>query len=160
MIHQTSTLDEITVALLAEPEDSALIFEVDGQDIRAGYHVTELGVAEVNAIDCGGRKRHWREAHLQLLDGPANAPTAQEHMSVGKFRDIVTKATRGLGLGGDFPVTVDFGLGNGPMLAHDISTVKRSTSGDVRVSLTPRQAMCLPIQEARSGSCSPQHCCA
>ena len=49
---------DITIGELLEAlrnvEDRPLVFTYDGQEVRPGYHVTEVKAGQFRALDCGG----------------------------------------------------------------------------------------------------------
>jgi len=124
--------------LQALPSDLPLVFRTEEGAIGDGYHVTELKLAQISSIDCGGRLAAWTEAALQLLDGNGGG-----HMPVGKFAAILDQSiARVKGLG-DCPVHVEFAHGNKGMRLYDIA-LPELLSGQVEVALTETRANCKP----------------
>ena len=98
-----SSLNTLRAALTEDDLDRKLIFATVDGEIGAGYHVTELKLAEVQGIDCGANQRGWRETVVQLLDGHG-----REHMSVGKFTAILDQSIKALPGLGDASVRIEF----------------------------------------------------
>ncbi len=140
---QTMTLDELLASTRSLPADLPLVFATDDGPIGAGYHVTELKLANIASIDCGGRTRSWSEAVLQLLDGQG-----RDHMSVGKFSAILAQSLRkvdGLGAG---PAFVEFGHRNAGMQIFR-PTAPEISSAAVILRLETVRAHCKPAQASR-----------
>eukprot|EP01036_Dinobryon_divergens_P045898 gene45898-61347_t len=58
-----SSLASVLAAL--EPHgDKALVFEYDGGEVQAGYHVTEVKAGSFVTLDCGGNPDAWQETPL------------------------------------------------------------------------------------------------
>ncbi len=67
-----------------------IAFTYDGQQIRSGYHVTEIKAATYHALDCRGNPESWAEVILQLWD--VEDKQEEPTMTVGKFLSIYEKA--------------------------------------------------------------------
>ena len=130
------TLADFEATLKALPADAPLIFTTRDGAIKAGYHVTEFKVADINSVDCGGKVDHWQEASMQLLDGFGG-----EHMAVGKFLGILGHsivAVKGLATAGAF---VEFAPMNVGLRSYQLSAVTLH-DGVVEVALKERGPMC------------------
>jgi hypothetical protein len=75
--------------------------------IKNGYHLTEIKVAQVNSVDCGGKMNAWREIVLQLWE-PENKQ-AQEVLTGEKFIQIAKTVQELMPLDGHLPVKIEFG---------------------------------------------------
>ena len=130
-----------------------LVFVADGQEIGAGFHVTELKKAAVNSIDCGQRLDSWNESVVQLLDGAGD-----QHMSVAKFCAIVRKSEAALpGLTGE-RLLFEFAPGNRSLQRRAVERVI-AEAGRVIVTLAAEAATCKPMadwQAAAAVTCSSQ----
>ncbi len=130
----------------ALPADLPLVFQTGEGAVGDGYHVTELKLAQVTSIDCGGRVAAWTEAALQLLDGPggsAGDSSGGGYMKVGKFASILSQSVyrvRGLG---DSPLHVEFAHGNAGLRIYDIA-VPELRDGVVAIGLQESRAQCKP----------------
>lgn len=136
------SLDEFLITLSDAPDESALVFATAQGDIGAGYHVTELRLAEVTGIDCGGVVSHWGEATLQLLDGGGRA-----HMQVGKFRSIAQRSIAKVAGLGSAPLRVEFAHGNAGLGLYGIGEVVMAAARST-VTLAPDRALCKPAVRA------------
>ena len=151
------TIDDLTAALAALPADAPAVFATDEGPIGEGYHVTELKLARIDSIDCGGRMDGWTEAMLQLLDG-----AGRTHMSVGKLQGILDQSRRRIEGLGDAPLRVEFAPGNDGLCIYGAPAVAM-TGGRAVLRLMPDRAACKLAAEARrAGCCAPaaSTCCA
>lgn len=138
-------------ALEKMPAELPLIFRTGDGAIGEGYHVTELKLAVVNSIDCGGRLASWTEAGLQLLDGHGGS-----HMQLGKFNAILAQSIASLKGLGDSPLQVEFAHGNRGMRIYDLSEPVLG-DGAVAIRLSEVRAHCKPALELTSADVSA--CC-
>jgi hypothetical protein len=153
-------------ALDANP-DAPLVFSYDGNDIRGGYHITEVKAGHFSALDCGANPEAWSEIFVQLWDVDEDART---HMAAGKFASVVRKVSEHVALDGSAKLTFELSDGVAPMQLHKASSpVLRD--GVLRVDLGPRPASCKPRDrwlagtiERASACCGPltsgAQCCA
>ena len=147
-------LNDLQSRLENIPIEIPLIFVTGEGPIGAGYHVTELKLANIVSIDCGAQTESWSETTLQLLDGHGDA-----NMPVGKFRAIVRQSiesVEGLALS---PLRVEFSHGNAGLQIFELQGPEISES-EVTLTLVPVQARCKPAMrmvgsnaEVGSGCC-------
>ena len=152
------TLGSLRTALETSDNGSSLIFATNDGPIGAGYHVTELKLADIRSIDCGARQSAWTEATLQLLDGHGGG-----HMTVGTFRGIADKSLGALPGLSHAPLSVEFAPGNNGLRLYQIEAVDNEDSATV-VRLKDLTALCKPAHAVKSdGSscCGPESaaCC-
>ena len=147
------TLDDLLAATSALPADAPLVFTTEQGPIGAGYHVTELKLAVIRSIDCGGRKDAWTEATLQLLDG-----AGRSHMQTGKFVGILEQSLRSVEGLGQSPLRVEFSHGNRGLSLFELAPPVQE-DGQVMMRLTTINAACKPALE-RVGGASASSCCA
>lgn len=155
------TLEELLASTSALPADLPLVFATDDGPVGAGYHVTELKLANVVSIDCGARTSAWSESVLQLLDGQGRG-----HMPVGKFSAILAQSLRKVDGLGASPAFVEFGHRNAGM--QIFQPTEPELGGDaVTLRLKPVRAQCKPAQKARQagkaagcGTGTSGSCCA
>ena len=129
----------------AIPPDVELVFETDEGRIGGGYHVSELKLAKVKSVDCGGRTADWMEASLQLLDGHGGA-----YMTVGKFRDILRKSVDVVDGLGESPMHVEFAHGNIGLRIYQIGETELE-GGIATVQLSDGRAACKPAVDLATG---------
>lgn len=123
------TPDALQERLAALPPDAPLVFRTAQGEIRGGYHVTELKLAEINSIDCAARQSRWRELTLQLLDGAGGA-----HMPARKLQGILAQSARHLDGVGHTPMRVEFAHDNSGMRIHQLAP-PRFEAGRVVIDL-------------------------
>ncbi|MGB1311474.1 MAG: DUF6428 family protein [Leucothrix sp.] len=160
-----ANLDELKHACKTNP-DAALIFKQGDDTINAGYHITEIKHAKVNAIDCGQGTEQWDEVIIQLLDGSALYKGSA--MRCAKFLKIVGAATDSLPLDESTQTYIEFSPNNGPLNKLTIDYIEQAES-QVTVHLSQPTALCKPLQRAISAqkekaindqqSSTPATCC-
>ena len=153
-----STLGFFREQLTEADASRRLIFATIEGPIGAGYHVTELKLADVSSIDCGANQTAWTEATLQLLDG-----YGEDHMTAGTFAGIADKSMTALPGLRDAPLSVEFAPKNEGLRIYQIGAIQR-TDDTLIVGLQNRQALCKPSAAQVSGGadcCSPKAsaCC-
>ncbi len=153
-----STLGFFRDQMTEKDADRRLIFATIDGPIGAGYHVTELKLADVHSIDCGGNQSSWTEATMQLLDGYGD-----DHMTAGTFAGIADTSVAALPGLRDAPLSVEFAPRNEGLRIYQIGAIQR-TEDSLIVGLQDRQALCKPSAAQVSGGaacCSPKasSCC-
>ena len=146
-----ATLNEFIDTLSNAAPHAAAVFQADGRDIGPGYHITELKLADIHSIDCGGRQARWQEAQLQLLDGQDG-----ERLTVGKVRGILEQSRAALPGLGAVPLSVEFAHGNRGLQRF---TLGAPDAGPDRVGLPLINvaAQCKPAVE--TGCCGAGSAC-
>ncbi|QPH53272.1 DUF6428 family protein [Pontivivens ytuae] len=145
MCARPTTLARLQADLLKSDAALPVIFATPEGEIGGGYHVTELTLADIRGIDCGGRQAQWREAGLELLDGPGGA-----HMTAGKLHAILRQSRMAVDGLAEAPLHVLFGHGNGTLGRYEVDGFARH--GDrVEVRLSPGRARCKPMLAACCG---------
>lgn len=145
------TLRALDTNLSAFPDQTKVIFETDSGRIGGGYHLTELKLAQVTSIDCGGQMDSWTEASLQLLDGPIG-----DHMTAAKFRAIISHSLDRIAGLGDVSLSVEFAPQNAGLRLYEIADVQDS-DGAAIVALREKTALCKPALTCMPKSA--QSCC-
>ncbi|MEO1026628.1 MAG: DUF6428 family protein [Pseudomonadota bacterium] len=147
-----STIDFFRAQLRDADFERRLVFTTGEREIGAGYHVTELKLANVTGIDCGANQSSWIESTIQLLDGHGGT-----HMKVGKFAAIVDQSVRAIPGLGEAELHVEYAPENAGKHLYHVGGVERSENV-IRVMLQNDQARCKPASFA--GCCSePQNVC-
>src|SRR5438876_3085897 len=80
--------NEFISELRAASQNRLLFIDASGNQVHAGYHLTELKSALVDAVDCGGRVNHWPETIVQLW---VPASPGDDYMASAKFVKIFDK---------------------------------------------------------------------
>ena len=156
---EDSTIGEL-LAVLDGAADLPLVFSYDGQDVKPGYHVTEVKAGRFEALDCGANPESWTEIFIQLWD--VNEDRA--HMPAGKFVKIIGMVIAHVDLDSTAKLTFEVSDGVQPMQLHR-AALPRIEGGQVRVALSPRPASCKPrdrwLQEQTGcpASSGAQPCC-
>jgi hypothetical protein len=136
--------EDITLgALLASCEahlTAPLVFTYGGQEIRRGYHVTEVKAGQFAALDCGANPEAWSEIFVQLWDVIDGDRT---HMTAGKFAAIIRKVSEHFGLHQAARLTFEVSDGVAPMQLHCAASPILSANR-LTVALAPRAASCKP----------------
>ena len=137
-----STLEDFLNRVEAQP-NSTLVFADDGEEIKPGYHVTELKSSSVRSIDCGRRQSSWDETIIQLLDGPASE--AGTLMPVSKFQAIVRAGVSAMPELANSELYFEYAPKNGAMKKYSVLAIE-STVERTLVTLGARKAACKPIE--------------
>ena len=148
-----ATLSDLLGSLAGAHPDLPAVFRADGAEIGAGYHVTELKLADISSIDCIGRQSRFAEAQMQLLDGQDG-----ETLTVGKISTILNRSMAALPGLGDAPLSIEFAHGNRGLARYRLGAPEISDRR-VRLPLVADRARCKPATEL---SCcgAASACCA
>ena len=158
--------NEFISELRAAPQNRLLFIDGHGNTVHAGYHLTELKAASVDAVDCGGRVNHWPETIVQLW---VPASPGDDYMANMKFLKIFDKVRGMIPLKLDAKIRVEYGDENFFPSTYHVRSVTRDQNM-TRVLLAPPQTTCKardrrvaasPATEAQA-CCAPQSesCCA
>jgi len=125
-----------------ETHDAALavVFRTDEGEMGGGFHLTEMKLAIIDSMDCAGRRHHWAEAVMQLLDGAGD-----KSMSVGKLTGILRRCTDELAGLDDAPLFVEGAVHNRGMMRFHVASVA-ADAGRVHIALAPETALCKPAR--------------
>ncbi|KCV82192.1 hypothetical protein ATO10_07377 [Actibacterium atlanticum] len=148
MTHAPATLAQLLPLLEQAAADTPVIFATDSARIGPGYHVTELKLAQINSIDCGGNLNTWVETQLQLLDGADGA-----YLQAGKVASILRRSAQTIAGLSDAPLWVEMAPRNQGLSRYRIGAVQ-DTGGAFKVTLTHDQAQCKPAVSL--GCCGTQ----
>jgi len=146
-----TTAREMVTALDSLAPDMPVGFVTENGAIGGDYHITELKLADIRSIDCGGRESRWREAALQLLDG-----NGEGWMSAGKMASILRRCISALPELGEAPLSVEFAHGNLGLGRYAPGRLMTRGAQAV-VPLVAGGAQCKPAVE--TGCCSPEAAC-
>lgn len=155
--HVSDTSLASVLAALAPHEDKALVIDYgDGQEVQAGYHVTEVKAGSFVTLDCGSNPDAWQETILQVEDIPPKEGTT--FMRVGKFRSILAAVDRKVHLNADARLTFEVSRPHEAMRVYDVAAVDVEDERAV-VRLGERPAICKPrhraAQAQANACCSP-----
>ncbi|SMH41243.1 DUF6428 family protein [Maritimibacter sp. HL-12] len=146
MMQTMATAGDMVSALDRLAPDMPVGFATDAGVIGGDYHITELKLAEIRSIDCGGRESRWREAALQLLDG-----SGEGWMSAGKMAAILKRCIAALPDLAVVPLSVEFAHGNRG-LGRYTPVQPLDRGGHAVVALVGDAAQCKPAVD--TGCCA------
>lgn len=135
---ELKTLENILAATSTYKDDQNIRFKYNGKVVGAGYHVTELKLADFTGIDCGRNIETWKESSLQLLEG-----FGSECMKLGKFRAILKQSNKSIQGLAQADLFVEFGPGNNELRKLSISTLS-SDDENIFLGLLDEKAVCKP----------------
>lgn len=145
------TLNDILQIIEAVSPDAPVIFTTEQGEIGGGYHITELKLASVNSIDCGGRLSNWTEASVELLDG-----TGETHLTAGKWQMILSQSVKKIAGLGDADLHIEFGIQNIELRKYKV-TAPEISNGRLEFHLGDQRALCKPAHE-QGTVCGPEGC--
>lgn len=140
-----ATLEALIVRLGNANPDMPVEFACDGQVLGSGYHVTELKLARIASIDCGGRTSDFMQAQMQLLDGVAGA-----HLTAGKVGAILSRSAKAIPGLAEAELIVEAAPGNQGLGLYHVAELTEG-KGTLRVALASDRATCKPAAD--------QNCC-
>lgn len=155
----TTTLSSFLSSIASQPQ-AALVFKAEGADIRPEYHVTEVKLAHIRALDCGRGQAEWDETLVQLLDGPPATGAGGKHMSAGKFGGITKASLDSFGESARGELFFEFAPANAA--ARKFAVHRVEYENDVwTVHLGAVSATCKPASRQLSAkSATARGCCA
>jgi uncharacterized protein YbjQ (UPF0145 family) len=127
--------------------------------VDASYHITEIKLAPITSVDCGGVMNKWTEVIMQLWE--PGAKQEERAMNVSKALSIIDLVEKALPLDANAIVKIEFGNSQfdtrqmypGDIIIDDENLV---------VNLQADKTQCKAIN--RGGSCgttdSGEECCA
>ena len=130
-----------------------------GKWVAASYHITEIKLAPITSVDCGGVMNKWTEVIVQLWE--PDEKQQERAMKVHKALSIVDLVEKMLTLDPDGAVKIEFGNSQFDTRQMYPSTI--TADGDnLIVDLSPDFVQCKAIN--RGGSCGTdekgEECCA
>ncbi len=137
-----ANINDLTAYLKGRAEGDEVLFEAVGDDVGRGYHLTELRLARISSIDCGGVTDAWDEAQMQVLDAPGDTA-----MSAGKMTAILSRSAAEIDGLAAAPLKVEFSPGNEGLGRYQLGT-PRSAAGVVTIPLTPMSPECKVMTRA------------
>ena len=140
--------------------DQDLIFELGEHTIKAGYHVTEIKSATIQAMDCGGQETTWSETVVQLWTPDTN----EAYMSVAKFLNIYNRVAAHVSVSENAELRIEYGDAGAPAISYSVSGI-RLEGEKVMVRLEPPFVTCKAIERSLSDeivlpTMSAASCCA
>ena len=139
---EVASVKELTTFLASQPATDEVLFEAEGDAVGLGYHLTELRMARISSIDCGGVEDAWDEAQMQVLDAPGD-----EAMSAGKMAAILKRSAEAVHGLAKAPLNVEFSRGNQGLGRYRLG-VPRVSEGVVTLPLTRMGPECKAMSRA------------
>src|SRR5713101_3591577 len=130
--------NEFISELRAAPQNRLLFIDAHGNTVHAGYHLSELKAASVDAVDCGGRVNHWPETIVQLW---VPASPGDDYMTSAKFLNIFDKVRGMIPLAVDAEIRVEYGDENLFPSTYHVRSVTRHEKA-THVLLEPPATSC------------------
>lgn len=153
------TWGNFKACLAANPELHLQFGYGEGKFVDASFHITEIKLAPITSVDCGGVMNKWTEVIVQLWE-PAQKQTDCS-MKVDKALAIIAVVEKMLPLDGDATVKIEFGnsqFDTRQMFPTDMIIVDDTLT----VNLSPDFVQCKA--QTRGGSCGTndkgEECCA
>ncbi|HEY8928297.1 MAG TPA: DUF6428 family protein [Mucilaginibacter sp.] len=130
----------------------------DGKFVDPSFHITEIKLAPIISVDCGGVMNKWTEVIMQLWE-PGEKQT-ERSMKVGKALSIIAIVEKLLPLDGEAALKVEFG--NSQFDTRQMFPAGITAAGDIlTVNLSPGYVQCKA--QTRGGSCGTndkgEECC-
>lgn len=94
-------------ALIANTNHQLQFQYAPGSRVKQEYHITEIKLATINAVDCGAKADNWKEVILQLVE-PQQA-SSDKQLTAAKALSIIDKVETVLALDKDALVKIEFG---------------------------------------------------
>jgi len=150
--------NEFISELRAAPQNRLLFIDANGNQVHAGYHLTELKSALVDTVDCGGRVNHWPETIVQLW---VPASPGEDYMTSAKFLKIFDKVRDLIPLTVDAEIRVEYGDENFfPSTYHVSSVTRDQNTAHVLLALPQTTCKARDRHAAASSTTDLQPCCA
>lgn len=126
--------------------------------VNASYHITEIKLAPITSVDCGGKMNQWTEVIVQLWE--PQVKSEERAMTVSKALSIVDVVEKVLPLDPNAVVKIEFG--NSEFDTRQMFPGKLVEEGDsVVMDLVADVTQCKAI--GRGGSCgtsdAAESCC-
>lgn len=126
--------------------------------VDASYHITEIKLAPITSVDCGGTVNNWTEVIVQLWE--PSQKSAERSMKVTKALSIIDLVEKVLPLDPNGVVKIEFG--NSEFYTRHMYPAQLIESDDtITVDLQSDFTQCKAI--GRGGSCgtteSAEECC-
>jgi len=127
-------------AQLQQNPELHLQFRYDnGKFVDASYHITEIKLAPITSVDCGGVMNKWTEVIMQLWE-PGEKQT-DHSMKVSKALSIIAVVEKMLPLDAESTVKIEFG--NSAFDTRQMFPAEMIVDGDtLTVNLSPDFVQC------------------
>jgi len=138
--------------MLTQHADLHLQFEYEQDKLVASdYHITEIKLAKITSVDCGGTVNNWNEVVLQLIEPESHV--AEKPMPVNKALSIINLVESKITLDADATVKIEFG--NNEFATRQMHPAIFITDNNyLKIQLTPDFTQCKAI--SRGETCGPK----
>lgn len=134
--------------LQANPELHLQFQYAEGKFVDSSFHITEIKLAPVTSVDCGGIMNKWTEVIMQLWE--PGEKQANHSMKVNKALSIIAVVEKMLPLDANAIVKIEFG--NSQFDTRQMFPNELLAEGDaLTVKLTPDFVQCKA--QTRGGTC-------
>ncbi|MEO8885517.1 MAG: DUF6428 family protein [Mucilaginibacter sp.] len=155
---ETLTWGDFKTQLQANPELHLQFRYDEDKFVDTSFHITEIKLAPITSVDCGGVMNKWTEVIMQLWE-PGEKQTDRS-MKVSKALSIIDVVEKMLPL--DLDATVKIEFGNSQFDTRQMFPAELVTEGDtLTVNLSPDFVQCKAL--SRGGTCGTtdkgEECC-
>lgn len=156
---ETLIWGEFKAQLQAKPQLHLQFQYEEGKFVDTSFHITEIKLAPITSVDCGGVMNKWTEVIVQLWE--PGEKQAERSMKVEKALSIIATVEKMLPLDGEATVKIEFG--NSQFDTRQMFPAEIIADGDaLTVKLNPDFVQCKA--QTRGGSCGTnnkgEECCA
>lgn len=142
--------------MLARHADSLLTFVGAARPVNPNYHITEVRVNTVSALDCGRLRESWQEIVLQVLDSPGSEDAP---MTAGKLASILREALADIAIDPDAKLVVELSDGTEPIHLYTVA-MAHPVAGALQVRLSARAATCKAVSRWTAANAgNGKRCC-
>jgi hypothetical protein len=148
-------------AQLSAHPDHHLQFEyAENTRIRPSFHITEIKLAPITSVDCGGKMNAWTEVIVQIWEPEAEGSAVDTPMKVAKALSIIELVERSLPISQKATVKIEFGntqFDTRQLLPRDIKVV----DDNLVVDLRPDTVQCKAIDRGQTcgTNSAGEECC-
>jgi Family of unknown function (DUF6428) len=147
---------EFISQLRAAPKNQLIFADLEGHAVHSGYHLTELKVASLQTVDCGGQTNQSEETIVQLW---LPSDPDRDYMTAGKFLKIFDKVSGMIPVNRDTEIRVEYGDENFFPSTYPVRSVTHN-DGVTRVLLEPPQTTCKARDRRTAALLATDSCCA
>lgn len=129
--------------ILQDHSQKHLQFEYEkDKRVRGGYHLTEIKLAPITSVDCGGKVNNWTEVILQLWESSDTNDTVA--MPAQKALSIIAIVEQSITIDPTAIVKIEYGNDHFAMRQMQPADID-FTENDINISLVSGQTECKAI---------------
>lgn len=150
-------------ALIANANHHLQFQYAPGSRVKQEYHITEIKLATINAVDCGAKADNWKEIILQLVE--PQQVSSEVQLTAAKALKIIDKVEAVLSLDTDAIVKIEFGNEHftpNQLLITDMDTEEQDLIFYAQAIITTCKAADRAMEQAASSNVccgTKQSCC-